>query len=71
MTTHASLLQKYGSEAAIADYYRELSRKSRLPGVRTLPHKGGFSYNKELASRVGKIGGKRSKRGKAKPQTEG
>jgi hypothetical protein len=65
MTTHARLLEQFGSEEKISEYYRELSRKSREPGVRVLPHKGGFNYNRKEAIKWGQINGKRSKRGKS------
>lgn len=47
---------KYGE-----DYYRELGRKGGRNG-----HTGGFAANPQLARIAGSIGGKISKRGKAK-----
>lgn len=47
---------KYGE-----DFYRELGRKGGRNG-----HTGGFAANPELARIAGSIGGKISKRGKAK-----
>lgn len=47
---------KYGS-----DFYAEIGRKGGRNG-----HTGGFAANPELAKRAGEIGGRKSKRGKAK-----
>ena len=47
---------KYGS-----DYYVRIGSKGGKNG-----HTGGFAANPELAKRAGSIGGKISKRGKAK-----
>ena len=43
------------------DFYKEMGRKGGKAG-----NTGGFAANPKLASRAGKIGGKKSKRGKAK-----
>lgn len=43
------------------DFYAKIGRKGGKAG-----HTGGFAANRELASEAGKIGGKISKRGKAK-----
>lgn len=51
--------KKYGRE-----FYAEIGRKGGRNG-----HTGGFAANPELARRVGKIGGKISKRGPAKNKT--
>lgn len=47
---------KYGE-----DFYRELGRKGGRNG-----HTGGFAANPELAKIAGALGGRKSKRGKAK-----
>ena len=47
---------KYGS-----DFYAEIGRKGGKNG-----HTGGFAANPELARIAGAIGGRKSKRGKAK-----
>lgn len=52
---------KYGE-----DFYRELGRKGGRNG-----HTGGFAANPELAKIAGAIGGRKSKRGKAKKNTSG
>ena len=49
-------LEKHGK-----DFYKEIGRKGGKAST-----KGGFYANRELASRAGKIGGMKSKRGKAK-----
>lgn len=43
------------------DFYARIGRKGGKNG-----HTGGFAANRELASRVGRIGGRISRRGKAK-----
>lgn len=43
------------------DFYKEIGRKGGKASTT-----GGFYANRELASRAGKIGGMKSKRGKAK-----
>ena len=48
--------QRYGR-----DWYRKIGKIGGQNG-----HTGGFAANPELAKRVGSIGGKLSKRGKAK-----
>lgn len=42
------------------DFYREIGRKGGQKG-----HTGGFYGNPEFASKMGAIGGKKSRRGKA------
>lgn len=54
--------EKYG-----ADYYRHLGH---LGGSAITDKPRGFAANPELAKRAGRIGGKRSKRGKAKKNPE-
>jgi hypothetical protein len=52
MTDKASLLAKFGSEAAISEYYRELKRKSMAhPNNQKGSHRGGFS-DKEFAKQA-------------------
>lgn len=41
-----------------SDFYREIGRKGGLKGTT-----GGFYANRELASKAGRLGGQRSKRG--------
>lgn len=50
---------KYGR-----DFYAEIGRKGGRNG-----HTGGFAANPELAKIAGAIGGRKSKRGKAKAKT--
>lgn len=52
----ATNIERYGK-----DFYEKMGRKGGSNGTT-----GGFAANPELASRAGKIGGKKSKRGKAK-----
>ena len=47
------------------DFYREIGRKGGANG-----HTGGFAANPQLAKIAGAIGGRRSKRGPAKPKDE-
>lgn len=49
---------KYGP-----DFYAQIGRKGGRNG-----HTGGFAANPELAKIAGAIGGRKSKRGKAKPK---
>ena len=49
------------NKARDPDFYAKIGRKGGKNG-----HTGGFAANRELASEAGKIGGKISKRGKAK-----
>ena len=49
------------NKARDPDFYARIGRKGGKAG-----HTGGFAANRELASEAGKIGGKISKRGKAK-----
>lgn len=56
LKTKQTLYEKYGK-----DYYVNMGRIGGKLG-----HTGGFASNPELARRAGSIGGKRSKRGKAK-----
>lgn len=49
------------NKAKDPDFYAKIGRKGGKAG-----HTGGFAANRELASIAGKIGGKISKRGKAK-----
>ena len=49
------------NKARDPDFYAKIGRKGGKAG-----HTGGFAANRELASIAGKIGGKISKRGKAK-----
>ena len=51
--------QKYGH-----DFYANIGRKGGRNG-----NTGGFAANPELARIAGAIGGRKSKRGKAKPKT--
>ena len=56
MTTKAKLLEKFGSEEKISEYYRELQAKSRLhPNNQKGNHKGGFS-DKKFAKQASKLG---------------
>lgn len=57
-----TIKKKYG-----ADYYRQLGHKG---GSAITNKPRGFAANPELAKRAGRIGGKKSKRGKAKRNTE-
>lgn len=50
--------KKYGRE-----FYAQIGRKGGRNG-----HTGGFAANPELAKIAGAIGGRKSKRGKAKPK---
>lgn len=54
----ATNIKKYGR-----DFYQEIGRKGGRNG-----HLGGFAANPELAKIAGAIGGRKSKRGKAKPK---
>ena len=49
------------NKARDPDFYARIGRKGGKAG-----HTGGFAANRELASEAGKIGGRISKRGKAK-----
>lgn len=49
------------NKARDPDFYARIGRKGGKAG-----HTGGFAANRELASIAGKIGGRISKRGKAK-----
>jgi general stress protein YciG len=49
------------NKARDPDFYAKIGRKGGKAG-----HTGGFAANRELASEAGKIGGRISKRGKAK-----
>lgn len=49
------------NKARDPDFYARIGRKGGKAG-----HTGGFAANRELASEAGKIGGKISRRGKAK-----
>lgn len=49
------------NKAKDPDFYAKIGRKGGKAG-----HTGGFAANRELASEAGKIGGRISKRGKAK-----
>lgn len=49
------------NKAKDPDFYAKIGRKGGKAG-----HTGGFAANRELASIAGKIGGRISKRGKAK-----
>ena len=49
------------NKARDPDFYAKIGRKGGKAG-----HTGGFAANRELASIAGKIGGRISKRGKAK-----
>lgn len=60
LKTAATNKAKYGD-----DYYAIIGRQGGKNG-----HTGGFASNRELASRVGAIGGQISKRGKAKSKDE-
>nr|DAP76177.1 MAG TPA: Small hydrophilic plant seed protein [Caudoviricetes sp.] len=52
----ATNIERYGK-----DFYKEMGRKGGEVGKT-----GGFAANRELAKRAGRIGGLKSKRGKAK-----
>lgn len=52
---------KYGE-----DFYARIGAKGGRNG-----HTGGFAANPELAKRAGAIGGKKSRRGKAKKEEDG
>lgn len=54
--TASRMYEKYGK-----DFYRNIGRKGGQNG-----HTGGFAANPELAKIAGRIGGKKSRRGKAK-----
>lgn len=54
------MYEKYGK-----DFYRNIGRKGGQNG-----HTGGFAANPELAKIAGRIGGKKSRRGKAKKVTQ-
>lgn len=60
LKTAATNKAKYGD-----DYYAIIGRQGGMNG-----HTGGFASSRELASRVGAIGGQISKRGKAKNKDE-
>lgn len=51
------------------NYYSEISKRARKPrgGHNSV---GDFAKNRELAQKAGSVGGKKSKRGKARPKDE-
>lgn len=60
-TLRDTMIRKHGSEEAWKAHLREIGSRGGKNG-----HTGGFASSRELAVRAGRIGGKISKRGKAK-----
>ncbi len=57
-----TMIEKYGSEEAFKLHMRTIGAEGgKVKGP------GGFGSDRELARRVGAIGGQKSRRGKAKP----
>ena len=56
-----TMINKLGSREAVTKFQQEIGAKGGRNG-----NTGGFAANKELARRAGAIGGRISKRGKAK-----
>lgn len=72
MTTRQSLIDKFGGdEEAISEYYREMGKRSRNhPNRAKGTAKTGMAFlvenDPEKASKIAQMGGKKSRRGKAK-----
>lgn len=58
------LLEKFGSEEALTEHYRELQKKSRETYVKNGAQGGFRALSPERLSEISSMGGKKSKRGK-------